>query len=59
MWQNPYRKVKNKKFKTIVINVSIKNAFYNIKNVIYNNRVLIQFNIFLFFIIKINVFDFN
>ena len=53
------RKAKNKKFKTIVINFLTKNVFYSIKNVIYNNRVLIQFNIFLFFIIEINAFDFD
>ena len=37
----------------------IRNAFTYIKNVMYNNRILIQLNIFLFFIIEIDVFDFD
>ena len=53
------REFKNKKFKTIIINFLTKNVFYSIKNAMCNNRVLIQFNIFLFFIIEIDAFDFD
>ena len=53
------REFENKKFKIIVMIFVFKNAFYNIKNVMCNNRVLIQFDIFLFFIIEIDVFDFD
>ena len=42
------RNVKNKKFKTIVMNFSIKNVFNCIKNVMCNDRVLIQSNISFF-----------
>ena len=53
------RGFESKKFKIIIIIFVFKNVFYNIKNVICNNRVLIQFNIFLFFIIEIDIFNFD
>ena len=38
---------------------AIRNAFIIITNVICNDKVLIQLNILLFFVIKIDVFDFD
>ena len=36
-----------------------RNAFTAIKNVICNDKILIQLNISLFFVIEIDVFDFD
>ena len=44
--------VENKKFKLITMNFFVQNVFEIIKNVIYNDRILIQSNIFRFFIIE-------
>ncbi len=56
-----YELIKNaeKKFKFVSLNLMIKNVFKCIKKKMYFNRVLIQFDIFLFFIIEIDVFDFD
>ena len=41
------------------MNFFARNAFKVVKNAICNDRVLAQSNIFLFFIIEIDVFDFE
>ena len=51
--------VENKKFKLIIMNFFARNVFELIKNVIYNDRVLTQSNISLFFVIETNIFDFD
>ena len=60
---NPFyelvRNVEGKKHKAIVITFDARNAFTCIKNVMCNDRVLIQSNTFLSFIIEIDAFDFD
>ena len=56
---NLIKKAKNKKFKSMQMHFATRNAFTIIKNVICNDKVLIQSNISLFFVIEINVFNFN
>ena len=53
------KKTENKKFKSMQMHFATHNAFIIIKNVMCNDKVLIQSNISLFFIIEIDVFDFN
>ena len=53
------KKAENKKFKSMQMHFATCNAFTIIKNVIYNDKVLIQSNISLFFIIETDVSDFD
>ena len=53
------KEIKSKKFKSMQMHFAAHNAFIIIKNVICSDKVLIQSNISLFFVIEIDVFDFN
>ena len=53
------KEIKDKKFKSMQMHFATHNAFTVIKNVICNDKVLIQSNISLFFIIEIDVFNFD
>ena len=53
------KEAESKKFKSVQIHFAARNAFTIIKNVMCNDKVLAQSNISLFFIIEIDVFDFN
>ena len=53
------KKAEDKKFKLMQIYFAAHNAFTIIKNVMCNDKILIQSNISLFFIIEIDVFDFD
>ena len=53
------KKVEEQKYKSVKMNFFARNAFAIIKNVMCNKKVLTQSDISLFFIIKIDVFDFN
>ena len=53
------KKTKNKKFKSMQMHFAARNAFTIIKNVICNDKILAQSNTSLFFIIEIDVFDFD
>ena len=53
------QKAKNQKYKFIIIIFSIKNVFENIKNIMCFDKISTQLDIFLFFIIEIDVFDFD
>ena len=53
------QRAKNQKYKFIIMTFSIKNVFECIKNIMCFDKVLIQFDIFLFFIIEIDTFDFD
>ena len=53
------KEAENKKFKLIQMHFAIRNAFTIIKNVMCNDKVLTQSNISLFFVIEIDVSDFN
>ena len=61
LWFTLRANIKNKKYKIQIYNYIffVKNVFKCIINIMCFDKVLTQFNIFLFFIIKINVFDFN
>ena len=56
---NLIKEAENKKFKSMQMHFAARNAFTTIKNVICNNKVLIQSNISLFFVIEIDVSDFD
>ena len=56
---NLIKETENKKFKLMQMHFAARNAFIIIKNVMCNDKVLIQSNISLFFVIEIDVFDFN
>ena len=56
---NLIKEIKGKKFKSMQMHFAAHNAFIIIKNVMCNDKVLAQSNILLFFIIEIDVFDFN
>ena len=53
------KEAKNKKFKSMQMHFAARNAFTIIKNVMCNDKVLVQSNISLSFIIEIDVFDFD
>ena len=53
------KEAENKKFKSMQMHFATHNAFTVIKNVMCNNRILIQSNILLFFVIEIDVSDFD
>ena len=53
------KEIKNKKLKSMQMHFAARNAFTIIKNVMCSDKVLIQSNISLFFIIEIDVFDFD
>ena len=53
------KEAENKKFKSMQMHFATRNAFTIIKNVMCSDKVLIQSNISLFFIIEIDVFDFD
>ena len=56
---NVIKETENKKFKLMQMHFAIRNAFTIIENVICNDKILIQSNISLFFIIEIDVFNFD
>ena len=56
---NLIKEVENKKFKSMQMHFAAHNAFTIIKNVMCSDRILIQSNISLFFIIEIDVSDFD
>ena len=58
---NLIKETKNKKFKLMQMQMhfAAHNAFIIIKNVMCNDKILIQSNILLFFIIEIDVSDFD
>ena len=53
------KETKNKKFKSMQMHFAIHNTFTIIKNVICSDKVLIQSNISLLFVIEIDAFNFN
>ena len=53
------KEAENKKFKSMQMHFAARNTFTIIKNVICNDKILVQLNISLFFVIKIDVFDFD
>ena len=53
------KEAENKKFKLMQMHFVTRNAFTIIKNVMCNNKILIQLNILLLFIIEINVLNFD
>ena len=53
------KKVKDKKFKLMQMHFAARNAFTIIKNVMCSDKILIQSNISLLFVIEIDVFDFD
>ena len=53
------KKTKDKKFKSMQMHFATRNVFTIIKNVICNDKILIQLNILLFFVIEIDVSDFD
>ena len=53
------KKTENKKFKSIQMHFATRNAFTIIKNVMCSDKVLVQSNISLFFVIEIDVSDFD
>ena len=53
------KETENKKFKSMQMHFATRNAFIIIKNVMCSNKVLIQSNILLFFVIEIDVSDFD
>ena len=53
------KEAEDKKFKSMQMHFAARNAFTVIKNVMCSDKVLAQSNISLFFIIKIDVFDFD
>ena len=53
------KEAENKKFKSVQMHFATRNAFIIIKNVMCSDRVLTQLNILLFFIIEIDVFNFD
>ena len=53
------KETENKKFKLMQMHFATRNAFTIIKNVMCSDKVLIQLNISLFFVIEINVSDFD
>ena len=56
---NLIKKTENKKFKLMQMHFAARNAFTIIKNVMCNDKVLIQSNISLFFVIETDASDFN
>ena len=56
---NLIKEIENKKFKLMQMHFAARNAFTIIKNVMCNDKILIQSNILLFFVIEIDVFDFD
>ena len=56
---NLIKEIKDKKFKSMQMHFAIRNAFTIIKKIMCNDKVLTQSNILLFFIIKIDVFNFD
>ena len=53
------KKTKNKKFKSVQMHFAARNAFTIIKNVMCNDKILIQSNTSLFFVIETDVSDFD
>ena len=53
------KETKDKKFKLMQMYFAARNAFTVIKNVMCSNKVLVQLNISLFFVIEIDAFNFN
>ena len=53
------KEAENKKFKSMQMHFAARNAFTIIKNVMCSDKVLIQLNISLFFVIEIDASDFN
>ena len=53
------KKTKNHKFKFVIIIFMIRNVFELIKNIICFDKILVQFDIFLSFIIETNVSNFE
>ena len=53
------QEVENRKYKSMLMTFLTKNVFIVIKNVMCSDRMLTQFNIFLSFIIKTNVSNFD
>ena len=56
---NLIKETENKKFKLMQMHFAARNAFIIIKNVMCSDKVLIQSNILLFFIIEIDASDFD
>ena len=56
---NLIKEVKDKKFKLKQMHFAARNAFMIIKNVMYSDKVLVQSNISLFFVIEIDAFNFD
>ena len=56
---NLIKETENKKFKSMQMHFATRNAFTIIKNVMCNDKVLIQSNISLFFVIETDASDFN
>ena len=56
---NLIKETEDKKFKSMQMHFAARNAFTIIKNIMYNDRILIQSDISLSFIIEIDVFDFD
>ena len=56
---NLIKEAENKKFKLMQMHFAARNAFTVIKNVMCNNKILIQSNISLSFVIEIDVFNFD
>ena len=53
------KEAEDKKFKSVQMHFAARNAFIIIKNVMCSDRVLVQSNISLFFVIEIDVSDFG
>ena len=53
------KETKNKKFKSMQMHFAARNAFTIIKNVMCSDKILVQSNISLFFVIETDVSDFD
>ena len=56
---NLIKEAENKKFKSMQMHFAARNVFIIIKNVMCNDKILAQSNISLFFVIEIDVSDFD
>ena len=56
---NLIKEAEDKKFKSMQMHFAARNAFTVIKNVMCNDKILIQLNISLSFVIEIDVSDFD
>ena len=56
---NLLKEVKDKKFKLIQMNFFVRNAFKTIKNIMCSDRVLVQLDTSLSFVIEIDALNFD